>query len=101
MAAYLVFFVRDPVDDALATSVTDRLRGCPGAGWFDDPGAESAAERTTGGYVRVEDPSEPLGLELLDVARTLSADLSVAVEVQWREAVHARIDAGTVTAVTP
>ena len=83
-SAYLVFFVRDPVDDALADAVVGRLRAVSGAGWFDDPGADSGAERTTGGYVRAA-PSEPTGAALLDAARDLSASHGVAVEVQWRE----------------
>lgn len=83
--SYLVFFVRDPVDDALADAILERLRGCTGAGWFDDPGAASPAERTTGGYVRAEHPEEPTARELIDVARDVSADHALLVEVQWRE----------------
>jgi hypothetical protein len=93
--SYLVFFARDPVDDALAGAILDRVRGCPGAGWFDDPGAATPAERTTGGYVRVDDPEEPAGRGLLDVARALSSDHAMLVEVQWREEIIGVLDAGT------
>jgi hypothetical protein len=92
--AYLVFFARDPVDDALAEAIVGRVRSCPGAGWFDDPGAATAAERTTGGYVKVDDPEGPVAQGLLDAARELSAQHAIAVEVQWREEVLARIQAG-------
>ncbi len=96
--AYLVFFVRDPVDDALARAVLDAVRSVEGAGGFDDPAAPSAAERTTGGFVRVGDPGEPAGEALLTLAARLSAEHAVAVEVQWREEVLGRLDAGAWTA---
>lgn len=83
--AYLVFFARDPVDDDLADAILERVRGCSEAGWFDDPGAESAAERTTGGYVRADDVEDAAARELLEVARAVSADHAILVEVQWRE----------------
>ena len=93
--AYLVFFARDPVDDALAAAILDRVRSCAGAGWFDDPGAGSPAERTTGGYVRAREVEEPAARDLLEVARLVSADHAILVEVQWREALLGLIDAGT------
>ena len=83
--SYLVFFARDPVDDELADAILERVRGCAEAGWFDDPGADSPAERTTGGYVRGDDVEAAVCKELLDVARAVSADHDVLVEVQWRE----------------
>ena len=92
--AYLVFFVRDPVDDALAEAVVDRVRSCPGAGWFDDPDAATPGERTTGGYVRCGAPGERIGQALLDAARDVSAAHRLVVEVQWREAVVGHLDAG-------
>lgn len=91
---YLVVFSRDPVDDALAASIVDRLRAVPDAGWFDDPGAATAAERTTGGYVRVRDPAEPAARALIATARALSADHGIVVEVQWREEVFAHVERG-------
>jgi hypothetical protein len=94
MTDYLVFFVRDPVDDELADADVDRLRGLAGAGWFDDPGAATAAERTTGGYVRCAEPSGAAAAALLDVARAVSADHGVAVEVQWREEPVGRLERG-------
>jgi hypothetical protein len=93
--AYLVFFARDPVDDALAGAIVDRVRACPGAGWFDDPGAATPAERTTGGYVRVADPEEPRGRTLLDAARAVSSEHAILVEVQWREEILGVLEAGT------
>jgi hypothetical protein len=92
--AYLVVFARDGVDDALAAAIVERVRTCPGAGWFDDPAADTPAERTTGGYVRVGAPEEPAGLGLLDVARALSADHGIVVEVQFRERILGHLDAG-------
>ena len=83
--SYLVFFARDPVDDDLADAILERVRGCSAAGWFDDPGADSPDERTTGGYVRCENVDEGHAQELLDVARTVSAEHGVQVEVQFRE----------------
>ncbi len=91
---YLVFFVRDPVDDALAHAVLGEVRELPGGGSFYDPAAPWAAERTTGGFVRVEDPGEPAGEALLALATRLSAEHGVAVEVQWREEVLGRFEAG-------
>jgi hypothetical protein len=95
VGGYLVFFARDPVDDALAQGILDRIRTCPGAGWFDDPGAGSPAERTTGGYVKVAGPDEPLALALRDVARLVSAELELLVELQFREQVLGHLDRGT------
>ena len=94
MSAYLVFFAASPVDDALADAILARVRSCPEAGWFDDPAAASAAERTTGGYVRVAAPEEPHGQELLAAAREVSAAHGIVVEVQWREEVLGHIEAG-------
>lgn len=100
-AAYLVFFARDPVDDEVAGAIVERVRACPGAGWFDDPGAATPAERTTGGYVKVSGLDEPDGVGLLDVARGVSADLAVKVEVQWREEVLGHLEAGAWTGDAP
>ena len=94
-SSYLVFFARDPVDDALAGAIVDRVRACPGAGWFDDPGAASPAQRTTGGYVRVRHVDEPVARGLLDVARVVSADHAILVEVQWREETLGLLQDGT------
>ena len=91
---YLVFFARDPVDDALAGAILEGVRGCSAAGWFDDPAAASPAERTTGGYVRVAAPEEPEGRELIGVAQELSRAHGIVVEVQWREEVVGHLEAG-------
>ena len=94
MSGYLVFFVADPVDDDLAAAVRKRVRATDGAGWFDDPDAPTPAERTAGGYVQVGAPEEALGQALLTAARDVSALHGVVVEVQWREEVIGRLDAG-------
>jgi hypothetical protein len=91
---YLVFFVAGPVDDDLAAAVRKRVRATAGAGWFDDPDAATAAERTAGGYVRVGAPEEELGHALLQAASDVSALHGVVVEVQWREEIVGHIDAG-------
>jgi len=92
--AYLVFFVRDPVDDALAGAVAAAVRAVQGAGWFDDPGADDGAERTTGGYLRCADPEGAPAAALLAAAHALSAEHDVTVEVQWREVPVAHIAGG-------
>lgn len=91
---YLVFFCRDPVDDAIADAIISRVRDVAGAGWFDDPAAATAAERTTGGYIRTPHPDGPQATALLDAARELSATHGIAVEIQWREAVVGWIESG-------
>jgi hypothetical protein len=93
VSGYLVFFAAGPVGDALADAIRDRVRAAPGAGWFDDP-AGSAAERTTGGYVRVDTPEDEAGRDLLAAARDVSAEHGVVVEVQWREQVVGHMEAG-------
>ena len=93
--SYLVFFARDPVDDALAGAIVDRVRACPGAGWFDDPSAATPAERTTGGYVRARDVDEPVARGLFEAARVVSAEHAILVEVQWREEALGLLEAGT------
>jgi hypothetical protein len=90
---FLVFFSRDPVDDRLAEAIVGRVRslagvrvwGCPAPGWFDDPDAETTAERTCGGYVRVDDLAGPDAAAVLATARQLSDELEVTVEVQYAE----------------
>ena len=98
---YLVFFSRDPVDDELAEGIVTAVRsiagarvwGCPAPGWFDDPDAEPA-ERTCGGYVRVDDLASPDATAVLEAARKLSAELEVVLEVQWRERPLGELAAG-------
>ena len=98
---YLVFFSRDPVDDELADAIVASVRAAVAArtwagrapGWFDDPDAPDA-ERTTGGYVHVEDLAGEDAAALLGAARRLSAELEIVVEVQFRERVLGAITAG-------
>jgi hypothetical protein len=87
MPSYLVFYCGDPVDDELAEEITRRVRGVAAgrAGWFDEPDAASPAERTCGGYLRTEDLATPEAAELLAVARALSAELELAVAVEFNE----------------
>ena len=99
---YLVFFSRDPVDDELAEAIVDAIRslagtrawGCPAPGWFDDPDAPHAAERTTGGYLRVDDLASGGGGGGIGAARQLSAELEIVLEVQWRERTLGELRAG-------
>jgi hypothetical protein len=103
--AYLVFFVTDPVDDALASVLRERLRARAGAwawagsppGWFDDPAAEDPGKRTTGAYLRVEageapDPDDVAAM--WDWVLASSGEQMVTIEVQWREEPLGRVHAG-------
>ena len=92
--SYLVVFARDPVDDALADAILARVRAVGDAGWFDDPGADTPAERTTGGYVRTDDPEAPHALALVDVACVLSAEHGCTFEVQFQEVAIAHVADG-------
>src|SRR4051812_29033083 len=93
MPSYLVFFSRDPVDDALAGEIASRVRALAGArawasaapGWFDEPDAASPEQRTSGGYLKVDDLAGDDAAALLGAARALSAELEVTVEVQFNE----------------
>ncbi len=101
-AVYLVFFVAGPVDDALAAAVVARVRALadgrawagPRPGWFDDPDAPTAAERTTGGYLRTDELAGDDPGALVAAALALSAELGVGLELQFREAVLGRVSAG-------
>ena len=73
--------------------MTALARSWPSAhvGFFDDPAADPGA-RTTGGYLR---PAVPAEIEALwGLARSVSADLQLVVELQWREAVLGHVRAG-------
>ena len=94
MPDYLVIFAASPVDDDTASAIVERVRSCAGAGWFDDPAAATPADRTCGGYVRVEAPEDADGERLLAIARELSAAHGIVVEVQWREEVVGHLEAG-------
>ena len=93
MRPFLVFFSRDPVDDALAAEITARVRrlagarawSCPPPGWFDDPDCATPEERTCGAYLKVDDLAGADAAALLEAARALSAELEVRVEVQYAE----------------
>lgn len=92
--SYLVVFSRDPVDDALADAILARVRTVGDAGWFDDPGADTPAERTTGGYVRTDDPEAPHAVALVDAACALSVEHGCTFEVQFREVAIAHVAEG-------
>ena len=105
MRAYLVFFVTDPVDDALAGALRERLRARAGAwawvadppGFFDDPAAEHKGQRTTGAYLRVDEDAGPDPDDVAamwDWALGASGELMVTMEVQWREVPLGRVHAG-------
>ena len=91
--SYLVFFSRDPVDDELARAIVGRVRATVRArtwtdatpGWFDEPDAETPEERTCGAYLRTDDLATDDAAAVLRAARTLSAELELAVEVQYNE----------------
>src|SRR5688500_13988738 len=93
MPSYLVFYSRDAVDDELAREIVERVRslaggrvwGCPAPGWFDEPDAEVATERTCGAYLKVDDLAGDDAVALLAAARTLSAELEVSVAVEFNE----------------
>jgi len=93
MRPFLVFFSKDPVDDALAGEITSRVRALakarawssPPPGWFDDPDCATAEERTCGAYLKVDDLAGADAAALLATARSLSAELEVRVEVQYAE----------------
>jgi hypothetical protein len=96
----LVFFVADPVDDELAAAVRARVAAlrhahawsCPAPGFFDDPAADDAAGRTTGGYVRSPGAhdAELLWEAIVDASR----ELGVTFELQWRETVLGHVRGG-------
>ena len=105
MRAYLVIFVTEPVDDDLAGALRDRLRARAGAwawaasppGFFDDPAAEHAGQRTTGAYLRVEDGAAPDPDDVTamwDWVLSASSELMVTMEVQWREVPLGRVHSG-------
>ncbi len=104
MRDYLVFFVTDPVDDDLAGHVRARVQMLAASrgwrdqppGYFDEPEPAPDSPRTTGGFLRVEH-----GTADGDDARAFcaaiqafSAEFSVDVELQWREAVLGRVRGG-------
>jgi hypothetical protein len=116
---YLVFFVVDTVDDALAAHVRARVRMLARSrawrdqpGFFDDPASAGDTPRTTGGYLRVDadtadgdEPVSPFGLAtgsrlrrrllaFCAAVQAFSAEFSVDVELQWREAILGRVRAG-------
>ena len=101
MAGFLVFFVADPVDDALAAEVRHRVRALAAArlweqhapGSFDDPDP-GAGMRTTGGYLRLDRPAPGDALAVLDAAGALSAEHGVTIEVQWDERVLGHVRGG-------
>jgi hypothetical protein len=99
---YLVFFVVDPVDDELASSLralvhaladehpwTDRPPG-----WFDDPAARPS-QRTAGAFLRVDGAAARDDVEAMwATALAASATLDVSIEVQWREEILGQVRAG-------
>jgi hypothetical protein len=99
---YLVFFVADPVDDALARDLRALVRalgtehdwsGRP-PGWFDDPSAPPE-QRTAGAFLRVDDaPVRTDVTALWAAAVAASATFGVTVELQWREEILGRVRAG-------
>jgi hypothetical protein len=101
---YLVFFVTDPVDDALAEHVQARVQMLAASrawrdqppGYFDEPEPAPDSPRTTGGFLRVEDgPADGDDVRAFCAAiQAFSAEFGVDVELQWREAVLGRVRGG-------
>ena len=103
MPEYLVFFVSDPVDDALAGHVQSRVRMLAGSrewrdqpGFFDDPAPAPDAPRTTGGYLRVNEHNADGddARAFCAAVQAFSSEFAVDVELQWREEVLGRVRAG-------
>ncbi len=98
---FLVFFVTDAVDDALASALRTRIRAAAGnhpwaqhaPGFFDDPDPGGGV-RTTGGYLRIESPCQDDALALLGVATDVASDHDVTIELQWQERVLGHVRAG-------
>ena len=101
---FLVFFVVDDVDDALAQEVRSRVRALAASrtwrdrapGFFDDPEPAPGSPRTTGGYLRVdaECADGDDARALCAAVQAFSSEFEVEVELQWREAILGRVRAG-------
>jgi hypothetical protein len=102
--SYLVFFVADPVDDALAAEIRARVRALSGSrgwrdhppGYFDDPEPAAGSPRTTGAYLRVESGTADGddARAFCAAVQAFSSEFDVDVELQWREAVLGRVRGG-------
>lgn len=105
MPDYLVAFVADAVDDALAATVRDRVRELAGArawevappGFFDDPEAPDPAQRTMGTYLRSPFTQDEIAA-LAGLVRAVSAEHAVTFEVQLAEEVLGHVSAGVADA---
>jgi hypothetical protein len=101
---YLVFFVVNAVDDALAAEVRSRVRAVAGSrtwrdtppGFFDDPEPAPGSPRTTGGYLRVESGTADGddARAFCAAVQAFSSEFEVDLELQWREAILGRVRAG-------
>ena len=96
-----MFFVADPAGDAHADCVREYVQAAAGArawagrppGYFDDDATVS--ERTTGGFLPVEGAPAVADVgAFYEVAIAVSAQLEVAVELQWRESILGHIRCG-------
>jgi hypothetical protein len=104
MPDYLVFFVADPVDDALAEHVRSRVRMLAARrawrdqppGYFDDPEPAPGSVRTTGGYLRVTEATADGddARAFCAAVQAFSAEFQIELELQWRERVLGRVRAG-------
>jgi hypothetical protein len=104
MPGFLVFFIVDDVDDAIAGQVRQRVRALAASrpwrdqppGFFDDPEPAPGSPRTTGGYLRV-DAHTADGDDARAVCaavQAFSGEFEVDIELQWREQVLGRVRAG-------
>jgi hypothetical protein len=104
MPDYLVFFVTDPVDDALAEHLQGRVRMLAAGrawreqppGYFDEPEPAPGSARTTGGFLRVARATADGddARAFCAAVQAFSAEFEVDVELQWRERVLGRVRAG-------
>ena len=102
MAAFLVYFLTDEVDDAIAARVADRVRVLASGrrwagdlpGFFDSAEDGDGAERTTGGYLKVDEALPADAVAMWEEIVGVSRELGCGVEVQYREEVLGRVYCG-------
>ena len=103
MASFLVYFLTDEVDDAIARRVANRVRVLASRrtwkselpGFLDSAEEGDGAERTTGAYVKLTEDYMPEDvLAFWEEIVGVSAELGCSVEVQYREEVLGRVHAG-------
>ncbi len=103
MSGFLVYFVTDEVDDDLARAMRQHVRALAESrvwirhapGFFDDPDPGEGL-RTTGGFLRVEEPaSADDAAAVFAAVRLFSGEHQVTIELQWQEKILGHIRSGT------